>query len=67
MKQLMTLQQLLQKARFNMVNFYKIRVIKGKKKWTDVPSLWNKAVQEELVKEGYILNEDGTVSKPEEK
>ena len=25
------------------------------------------AVHEELIKEGYILNEDGTVSKPEEK
>ena len=46
-----------------MVDFYVDRVIKGKKKWTDVPSLWNKAVQEELIKEGYILNEDGTVTK----
>ena len=50
-----------------MVEFYVDRVIKGKKKWTDVPSLWNKAVQDELIKEGYILNDDGTVSKPEEK
>ena len=46
-----------------MVKFYVDRVIKGKKKWTDVPSLWNKAVQEELVKEGCVLNEDGTVTK----
>ena len=50
-----------------MVEFYVDRVIKGKKKWTEVPRLWNKGVQEELVKEGYILNKDGTVSKPEEK
>ena len=50
-----------------MVKFYVVRVISGVKKWTDVPSLWNKAVQDELIKEGYILNEDGTVSKPEEK
>ena len=49
-----------------MVKFYVVRVISGIKKWTDVPSLWNKAVQEELVKEGYVLNEDGTVSKLEE-
>ena len=49
-----------------MVKFYVVRVISGVKKWTDVPSLWNKAVQEELVKEGYVLNEDGTVSKPDE-
>ena len=50
-----------------MVKFYVVRVIAGVKKWTDVPSLWNKAVQEELVKEGYVLNDDGTVSRPEEK
>ena len=49
-----------------MVDFYVDRVIKGKKKWTEVPRLWNKGVQEELVKEGYILNDDGTVSKPVE-
>ena len=49
-----------------MVKFYVVRVISGVKKWTDVPSLWNKAVQEELIKEGYVLNEDGTVSKPKE-
>ena len=49
-----------------MVKFYVVRVIAGVKKWTDVPSLWNKAVQEELIKEGYILNEDGTISKPDE-
>ena len=49
-----------------MVKFYVVRVISGVKKWTDVPSLWNKAVQEELIKEGYILNGDGTVSKPDD-
>ena len=49
-----------------MVKFYVVRVIAGVKKWTDVPSLWNKAVQDELIKEGYVLNEDGTVSKPDE-
>ena len=49
-----------------MVKFYVVRVISGVKKWTDVPSLWNKAVQDELIKEGYILNEDGTVTKPDE-
>ena len=49
-----------------MVKFYVARVIAGIKLWTDVPSLWNKAVQEELIKEGHILNEDGTVTKPEE-
>ena len=46
-----------------MVDFYVDRVIKGKKKWTDVPSLWNKAVHDDLIADGYILNEDGTVTK----
>ena len=46
-----------------MVNFYKIRVIEGKKKWTEVPKLWNVKVQNDLIADGYILNEDGTVSK----
>lgn len=46
-----------------MVNFYKLRVIEGKKKWTEVPGLWNSKVQDALMADGYILNEDGTVSK----
>lgn len=46
-----------------MVNFYKIRVIDGKKKWTEVPRLWNNKVQEALIAEGYTLNDDGTVTK----
>ena len=46
-----------------MVKFYVTRVIAGVKKWTDVPSLWNKAVQAQLIADGYILNDDGTVSK----
>lgn len=48
-----------------MVNFYKLRVIEGKKKWTEVPRLWNSKVQDILIADGYILNEDGTVSKKE--
>ncbi|MGN1300883.1 MAG: hypothetical protein ACI4VC_06020 [Clostridia bacterium] len=46
-----------------MVEFYVDRVIKGKKKWTDVPKLWNNRVKDALIVEGYILNEDGTVAK----
>lgn len=48
-----------------MVNFYKLRVIEGKKKWTEVPKLWNGKVQDALMADGYILNEGGTVSKKE--
>lgn len=49
-----------------MVKFFEERVINGLKKWTDVPELWNKKVIKRLQKDGYVLNEDGTVteSKP---
>ena len=46
-----------------MVKFYEERVINGLKKWTDVPELWDKKVIEKLQKDGYVLNEDGTVTK----
>jgi hypothetical protein len=46
-----------------MIKFYVKRVIAGAKKWTDVPSLWKEGVIEELKVEGYILNEDGTITK----
>lgn len=48
-----------------MVEFFKNRVIAGKKKWTDVPELknWNSDVQEALKANGYTLNDDGSVSK----
>lgn len=51
-----------------MVEFFKNRVIAGKKKWTDVPELksWNSDVQEALKADGYILNKDGTVNKNKE-
>ena len=45
-----------------MVNFYVYRIKNGLKKWTDVPPLWNEKVKEELVTQGYVLNEDGTVT-----
>ena len=48
-----------------MVDFYVYRIKNGLKKWTDVPSLWQEKVKEELVAQGYALNEDGTVSKEE--
>ena len=46
-----------------MINFYVYRVKNGLKKWTDVPSLWQEKVKEELVAQGYVLNEDGTVER----
>lgn len=49
-----------------MVNFYKKMVIRGNKKWTEVPALWNEKVKEALEADGYTLNADGTVSKAEE-
>ena len=46
-----------------MINFYVYRVKNGLKKWTDIPTLWQEKVKEELVAQGYVLNEDGTVEK----
>ena len=48
-----------------MVNFYVYRIKNGLKKWMDVPSLWRKKVKDELIEQGYVLNDDGTVSKEE--
>ena len=48
-----------------MVNFYVYRIKNGLKKWTDIPSLWKEKVKDELVAHGYVLNDDGTVSKNE--
>ncbi len=32
----------------------------------DVPALWKQKVMDKLVEDGYVLNEDGTVSKDDE-
>ena len=48
-----------------MVYFYVYRIKNVLKKWTDVPPLWQEKVKDELVAQGYVLNEDGTVSKEE--
>ena len=45
------------------VNFYVYRIKEGKKLWTAVPKLWQDDVKAKLDKKGYILNDDGTVSK----
>ena len=46
-----------------MINFYVYRVTHGKKLWTEIRDLWLDDVKAKLIEEGYILNEDGTVSK----
>ena len=48
-----------------MVNFYVYRIKAGRKLWTAVPKLWQERVKDELLAQGYVLNEDGTVSKDE--
>ena len=49
-----------------MVNFYVYRVKHGKKLWTEIRDLWQEDVKKQLLDEGYILNDDGTVSKPDQ-
>lgn len=46
-----------------MVNFYVCRVKHGKKLWTEIRDLWRDDVKAKLIKDGYTLNDDGTVSK----
>ena len=46
-----------------MVKFYYERVINGLKKWNEVPATWQKRVKEQLIADGYTLNDDGTVTK----
>lgn len=46
-----------------MVNFYVYRVKHGKKLWTEIRDLWRDDVKAKLIKDGYTLNDDGTVSK----
>ena len=48
-----------------MVNFYVYRIKAGRKLWTAVPKLWQGDVNAKLLEEGYTLNDDGTVSKPD--
>ena len=48
-----------------MVRFYVSRVKHGKKLWTEIRDLWREDVKKQLLEEGYILNEDGTVSNTE--
>ena len=49
-----------------MVNFYVYRIKAGRKLWTEIRDLWQEDVKEKLIEDGYILNEDGTVSKPDQ-
>ena len=50
-----------------LVKFFYERVINGNKLWTDVPPTWKNKVKEQLIANGYTLNNDGTVTKQEDK
>lgn len=46
-----------------MVSIYEKRVINEVMLWTEIPNLWKNKTCAQLEKDGYILNEDGTVTK----
>lgn len=48
-----------------MIEYYTFNVKHGYKKWTKINKLWQEEVKKKLVEDGYILNEDGTVTKHE--
>ena len=45
-----------------MVDYYGYNVEHGYKKWTRVNKLWQEEVKQKLIEDGYILNDDGTVT-----
>lgn len=46
-----------------MAKIYFRMVIADMKKWNEIPKLWRKQTIELLENDGYVLNDDGTVSK----
>lgn len=48
-----------------MVNFYVKKILESDGEFTinDVPRLWKQKVINKLVADGYVVNEDGAVSK----
>lgn len=48
-----------------MVKVYVRDIEAGGFLWTNVPALWSKKVQAQLIADGYKLNDDGTVTKLE--
>lgn len=46
-----------------MVDYYVYNVKRGYKRWTKINKLWQAEVKKRLAEDGYILNDDGTVTK----
>jgi hypothetical protein len=49
-----------------MAKIYYRMAIAGMKKWNEIPKTWQAKAIELLKNDGYTLNDDGTVSKPQE-
>lgn len=49
-----------------MAKLYFNKIVNGEMLWTDVPSLWRAKTKKYIESQGYICNEDGTISKVEE-
>ncbi len=47
-----------------MAKIYYRMVIKGMKKWNEIPKTWGAKAIELLEADGYVLNDDGTVTAP---
>lgn len=48
-----------------MVKIYVRKVEAGTMLWTEIPALWQSKACAQIEADGYILNEDGTISTPE--
>lgn len=47
-----------------MAKIYYRMIIKGMKKWNEIPKTWQAKAVKLLTDAGYILNDDGTVTTP---
>lgn len=47
-----------------MAKIYYRMVIKGMKKWNEIPKTWRQKAIDLLEADGYTLNDDGTVTPP---
>lgn len=49
-----------------MVAKYVRKLEEGTMNFNDVPKLWSAKVRKQIEADGYVINDDGTVTKPEE-
>ena len=49
-----------------MAKLYFNKIVEGEMLWTEVPSLWRAKTKKYIESQGYICNEDGSITEPTE-